>query len=148
MQWYAASPGGIVDATADGEIEMNAPATVAEVLILEDEPIIAMDVDGILVDAGFDVAGILSTCATAMEWLKANRADVALIDIDLRDGSCEHVAQRLFDLGIPFVVFSGSQPTEDTIAPVFLKGGWLEKPAPGPRIVDAVMDVLRAKADA
>ena len=115
-----------------------------KVLILEDEPIIALDVDGILTDAGFEVAGILSTCAAAMEWLEANRADVALIDIDLHDGSCEHVAQRLHELGIPFVVFSGSEPTEGTIDAVFLKGGWLEKPAPGSRIVSSVKTALDA----
>jgi DNA-binding NtrC family response regulator len=112
------------------------------VLILEDEPIIALDVEGILVDDGFKIAAILSTCAEAMDWLKTNRADVALIDIDLRDGTCEHVAKRLFDLGIPFVVFSGSEPSEETVDSVFRKGGWLEKPAPGPRIVEAVSGAL------
>jgi len=112
------------------------------VLILEDEPIIALDVEAILVDDGFKVAAILSTCAGALDWLKANRADVALIDIDLRDGTCEQVAQCLYDLGIPFVVFSGSEPSEDTTDPVFLKGGWLEKPARGPRIVASLSDAL------
>ncbi|AMJ60948.1 response regulator [Bosea sp. PAMC 26642] len=114
----------------------------SRVLILEDETIIALDVEGILVDAGFEIVGILSTCASAIEWLQADRPDVALLDIDLHDGSCEHVAQRLYDLGVPFVVFSGSEPTEDTIDPVFLRGGWLEKPAPGQRIVAAVSEAL------
>lgn len=121
---------------------MQSPAKGARVLILEDEPIIALDVEGILTDAGFEVAGTLSTCASAMEWLKANRPDVALLDIDLHDGSCELVAQRLHDLGVPFVVFSGSDPTDYTIDRVFLKGGWLEKPAQGPQIVVAVTEAL------
>jgi DNA-binding NtrC family response regulator len=125
--------------------QMKSPQPLSRVLILEDEPIIALDVEGILADAGFEVAGTLSTCAGAMEWLTTRRADVALLDIDLHDGSCEHVAQRLLDLGIPFVVFSGSEPTDETIDPVFLKGGWLEKPAPGPRIVVAVSEVLSSR---
>ena len=120
--------------------------TTPRVLILEDEPIIALDVEGILSDAGFVIAGTLATCTDAMEWLKDNLADAALIDIDLQDGSCELVAQRLLDLGIPFVVFSGSEPTEAMIDPVFLRGGWLEKPAPGPRIVTAVTEALASRS--
>ncbi len=68
------------------------------VLVLEDEAIIALDIEGILTDAGLDVAATLSSCAGAVEWLTANRPDVAILDIDLQDGSCEHVAQRLLDL--------------------------------------------------
>ena len=120
--------------------------TTPRVLILEDEPIIALDVEGILSDAGFGIAGTLATCTDAMEWLKDNLADAALIDIDLQDGSCELVAQRLLDLGIPFVVFSGSEPAEAMIDPVFLRGGWLEKPASGPRIVTAVTGALASRS--
>ena len=126
---------------------MHRPTGGPRVLILEDEAIIAMDVEGILTDAGFDVIASLATCASAMDWLLANRADVALLDIDLLDGSCELVAQRLKDLAIPFVVFSGSSPTEQAIDPVFLTGGWLEKPSPADRVVAVVRQAVFPKAD-
>ena len=80
-----------------------------------------------------------------MEWLKTRRAEVAILDIDLRDGSCELVAMRLVDLGIPFIVFSGSSPSDETIDPVFLKGRWLQKPAPSEWIVAAVYSAVRPK---
>ena len=115
-----------------------------KILVLEDEVIIALDIEGILTDAGLDVAATLPTCASAITWLKANRPDVAILDIDLQDGSCELVAQRLLDLCVPFVVFSGSDPAEATIDPVFLKGAWLGKPAPGERIVEAVRKQLQS----
>ena len=67
---------------------MTARVQCTRVLVLEDEPIIALDIEGILCDAGLEVAATLSTCAAAMEWLKANTVDVALLDIDLPDGSC------------------------------------------------------------
>ena len=70
-----------------------------------------------------------------MEWLKAHRPDIAILDIDLQDGSSELVAQRLHDLRVLFVVFSGSGPTEPTIEPVFLRGAWLTKPSPSERNV-------------
>jgi hypothetical protein len=40
--------------------------TTPGVLIIEDETIIALDVEGILVDAGFEVAERLATCAGAL----------------------------------------------------------------------------------
>lgn len=111
-------------------------------LILEDEAIIAMDVEGILTDAGFDVMAALSTCAAAMNWLLANKADVAIIDLDLLDGSSNRVARRLKELGIPFVVFSGSSQKNETIDSIFLTGGWLEKPSPSDRIIAAVKQAV------
>ncbi|KPF65698.1 hypothetical protein IP69_17305 [Bosea sp. AAP35] len=121
---------------------MDGPTGGPRVLILEDEAIIAMDVEGILTDAGFDVMATVASCAAAMDWLVADRVDVALLDLDLLDGSSDLVARRLNDLGIPFVVFSGSSQKNETIHPVFLTGGWLEKPSPAERIVAAVRQAV------
>lgn len=89
---------------------MEAPQG-ARVLVLEDEAIIAIDVENILTDAGLSVAGTLGSCADALKWLDANDAEVALLDMHLLDGSCEPVARRLAEKGIPFVVFSGDSET-------------------------------------
>lgn len=121
---------------------MNAPNKGARVLVLEDEAIIALDVEGILTDAGFEVAATLATCADALEWLDQNVAHIALLDMHLLDGSCEPVARRLADKAIPFVVFSGGSETDETMDPIFRTGIWLEKPAPADRIVAAVRAAL------
>ena len=121
---------------------MNAPATGARVLVLEDEAIIALDIEGILTDAGLAVLATLASCANALEWLDGNDADVALLDMHLLDGSCEPVARRLAEKGIPFVVFSGDSETDETLDPIFRTGIWLEKPAPADRIVAAVRAAL------
>lgn len=57
--------------------------TTPGVLIIEGEPIIALDVEGILVDAGFEVAERLATCAGVLGWLDSHSADVAILDIHL-----------------------------------------------------------------
>lgn len=101
-----------------------------------------MDIEGILTDAGFNVMAALSTCAAAMDWLLDSRADVAIIDLELLDGSSDWVARRLNDLGIPFVVFSGSSRKIGTIDSVFLTGGWLEKPSPAEMIIAAVRQAV------
>ncbi|WP_082767141.1 response regulator [Bosea sp. PAMC 26642] len=121
---------------------MSTPTGGKSVLVLEDETIIAMDLEGILTDAGLVVKATLATCAAALEWLGTYHADVALLDMHLLDGSCEPVAKRLVELGIPFVIFSGGSDTDETLDPIFANGIWLEKPAPGQRIVTAVSEAL------
>lgn len=112
------------------------------VLILEDEAIVALDLDEIVTEAGFCVASIISSCADAIEWLKNHTPDVAILDVELRDGPCIEVARIIADKSVPFVVFSGNVPLPST-DPVFLKGRWLEKPAASYEVVSA----LRAVSD-
>lgn len=127
---------------------MEAPIKGIRVLVLEDEAIIALDVEGILTDAGFEVSATLATCADALEWLNHDVADVALLDMHLLDGTCEPVARRLADMAIPFIVFSGGSATDETIDPIFAQGHWLEKPAPSNRIVEVILTALRSPAAA
>jgi DNA-binding response OmpR family regulator len=125
---------------------MDTTSHPGRVLILEDEAIIAMDLEATLTDAGFDIVGNFQTCAAGIEWLGSNHADVAIMDMSLHDGDCDEVARRLVEKGIPFVVFSGSSPESVAVDPVLLTGCWLEKPAPGATIVEAVRAQLPQNA--
>lgn len=125
---------------------MNTPATWTRVLVLEDEAIIAMDVEGTLIDAGMIVSATLARCSDALEWLETNQADIALLDMHLLDGSCAPVARRLAEMAIPFVVFSGGAENDENMDPVLSKGSFLAKPSPADRIVTAIVDALRFEA--
>lgn len=107
------------------------------VLLLEDEPLIAMDVEMTLGDAGFGVCTVVS-CAEANAWLDRNRPDVAIIDIELRDGRCTGVVARLVAANIPFIVHSGDPSTMHAGTP-FSNGIWLGKPSGS----DALVTLLR-----
>jgi DNA-binding response OmpR family regulator len=96
------------------------------ILILEDEPLIAMDHDVHAEAAGFRVVTILSSCADAHDWLRSNTPTVALLDVRLRDGPCSDVATLLRNKGVPFVVCSGS--SKEDADPVFRHGLWVSKP--------------------
>lgn len=105
-------------------------------LLLEDEPLIAMDLEITLQGGGFDVVHMV-TCADADQWLHANRADIAIVDIHLQDGSCHDVVGKLHAAGIPFVVHSGSHPSEHAGTP-FEHGVWLSKPSIATDLIEAV----------
>ncbi len=100
--------------------------TAKSILILEDEPLIALDHDEIVERAGFMQITIFSSCASAHEWLRSNTPNVALLDVRLKDGPCSDVAMLLRNKGIPFVVCSGS--SKEDADPAFLHGLWVSKP--------------------
>ena len=123
--------------------------SVLSVVVLEDEALIALDVEEALRDAGFKVLAVISSCADAHKWLETNSPDVAVLDIELRDGNCAAIASLLHDRNIPFVVHTGSSSeTARDEAPIFLKGRWVSKPNGPSELTDAVAACINAGSTA
>lgn len=112
------------------------------VMLLEDEPIISMDIESTLSDAGFEVVNFMS-CAEAHAWLKGRLPDFAIVDIELRDGPCSDVVARLTHADIPFVVHSGDNPSVHAGTP-FEKGTWIGKPADSKCLIAAAWSSISA----
>ncbi|MBB3354290.1 MULTISPECIES: response regulator [Rhizobium] len=79
-----------------------------KVLIVEDENIIAMELERIAQDAGHQTVGPVSTIEQALAY--AQRSDVALVDLSLADGlSGARLARRLIDRhGVDVIFVTGS----------------------------------------
>lgn len=60
---------------------------MCSVLIVEDDLVIALDMEMTLQEAGHVVVGTAMTAAQAVEMAKAHRPDLMIVDIRLRDGS-------------------------------------------------------------
>ena len=61
--------------------------TRARVLIIEDEPIIAMDIEALVAEAGHEVTAVVDTRDAAVEAAERMPPDLVLADIALADGS-------------------------------------------------------------
>src|SRR3546814_13550782 len=61
--------------------------TATHVLIIEDEPIIAMDLEGIVQGLGHKVAAIADTRSSAVAAARSHNPGLVLADIQLADGS-------------------------------------------------------------
>ena len=96
-------------------------------LVLENDPLIWMDIEHTLRSAGFAVVTVMSL-TDAKGWLERNKPDVAIVDILLRDGECWDTVIRLVGSTIPFVVYSGEQQARYA-GTAFARGTWLGKPA-------------------
>ena len=58
-----------------------------KVLIVEDEPMVAEDIAAALNRIGFDVSGVVYTEQAALEELRDNTPEIALLDINLKTGN-------------------------------------------------------------
>lgn len=100
------------------------------ILLVEDEAIIAMMLEELLIDLGYIPCGPAGTLEEAFDILNGNRVDGAILDIDLNGSSSVPVAERLRDMGVPFAFTSGS-----SAPPVGMAGAkHLEKPYSGEQI--------------
>jgi len=59
------------------------------VLIVEDDPVIAMTYEDAAIDAGASVGGPFLSCESAEKWLSVHHPDLAIIDIALQRQACE-----------------------------------------------------------
>ena len=77
------------------------------VLILEDDPFIALDLQGIVENEGHEVVGVHRSLAEARKRL-SDVFEFALLDIDVLDGKSFELASALSDRKIPFAFVSAS----------------------------------------
>lgn len=109
-------------ADAQAEIEKQ---TRARVMIIEDEPIIAMDIETIVRDLGHDVTGVAVTRDEAVAMAMDDRPGLVLADIQLADDSSgiDAVKDILAEFQVP-VIFITAFPerllTGERPEPTFL----------------------------
>jgi CheY-like chemotaxis protein len=80
------------------------------VLIVEDEPLLAMELAVEIEEAGGEPVGPASSCSKALELIESERPDLALLDGNLNGERIDVVADALADRRIPFAFVSGDGP--------------------------------------
>ncbi len=113
-------------------------AASANVLILEDEALIAMELCESLAHSGHTVVGVAEDSDEALSVVAHNQVDVALVDIDLRDGPTGvSIASRLVNDHGVVVIFVTANP--GSIPDHFCGAlGFVRKPFDIQRIGDVV----------
>lgn len=96
------------------------------VLIVEDDPFIAMEFETEFLDAGFAVIGPVGNVQQALEEAKNNRIDFASLDYNLGHETSAPIAHALDKKGVRFVYVTGrarhvEENDELPKAPVFSK---------------------------
>ncbi len=129
----------------DKDLSGIAPSKVSQILIVEDEYIIAANLQENLETLGYGVVGIASSATEAIEKAVALRPDLVLMDIQLqgeRDGiqAAEQIWTRL-QIPVIFVTGYSDKSTLDR-AKVTFPFGYLLKPVQGKALYVAIETAL------
>ncbi len=110
----------LAESTASFAVQVS-----VKVLVIEDEPIIAMDIEDILLSLGHRITGIARTETQALELAARERPGLILADVQLADGSSglDAVGKILQQFSVPVIfitAFPESVLTGERPEPAFL----------------------------
>jgi DNA-binding NtrC family response regulator len=115
----------------------SSPGLYQDVLIVEDDPIIALGLEDTVLDLGVAVVRVASNVTTALQLIDDRVPEFALLDVGLVREKSFAVAERLAALQIPFAFSTGYGA--DGVPAAFADRPRLPKPCP----TDALEAVLR-----
>ena len=122
-------------------IKASSNGLPGDVLIVEDDPIIALDFEDTVLRFGVSAVRTARSVAHALQLIEERAPDFALLDISLVREKSFAVAERLETLGIPFAFISGYGA--DAALPV----GLAQTPClPKPCTADVMHAALRSAA--
>lgn len=114
--------------------------TGRSILLVEDEPLIAMMLEDFIRSLGYQVSGSCDSVASALRKIENSEFDLAILDVNLKGESVWPVASALREKGTPFVLATGGHvdppPTEFAGAPMIEKPYTIDRVTP---IIEAVL---------
>jgi two-component system, response regulator PdtaR len=86
---------------------------IRRILIVEDEPLVAFDIEHMLGEAGYEVVATVDSLADATRVIQEEEIDLVLTDIKLSgDGDGMDVARAASAKSVPVLFVTGSCPVE------------------------------------
>ena len=110
------------------------------VLLVEDETLLALDLEMTLAHSGCKVIGAFATARAALAELARSWPDAAVLDLNLNGETSLAVADALAERGVPFVFVTGYD--RDQLPPRHKKAPMVAKPYSGTELVQALQRLL------
>ncbi len=99
---------------------------MARILIVDDEPMIALLLEDWLTELGHEVVGPARNVTSALALIGSAALDAAIVDVTLGKETGYPIAERLAERNIPFVFATGH--AEGSLPPPFAGAPMLTKP--------------------
>jgi DNA-binding response OmpR family regulator len=119
---------------------------MARILIVEDEPIVALNYASILQDAGYEIVGPVGTINEGISVIESEHVDGAVLDINLGGVSVDPIVTALTGRRVPYLFVSGFR----ALSHPYRNGAtFVEKPCTATELLQAVAALTpRPSADA
>ena len=114
------------------------------ILVVEDEFLIAMELDITLTSAGYQVLGPAPNVSAALGLLRTERPDAAVLDVNLAGEWVTPVAEVLRAMIVPFILASGYGAADLHAEPVLRDAVNVGKPSRSELLLKELRDVLRS----
>lgn len=111
------------------------------ILIVEDEPLIALDLREAIEDAALVPIGPAARVIDALEIIRARGCDAALIDLQLGSQTSIPVADALTALGVPFAFVTGYG--DDALPPAHRMRPLIRKPYAASHLIEQTLLLLK-----
>ncbi len=108
------------------------------ILIVEDNPFIALALEEMLIEHGLVIAGVAKNLESALRLTNSTQFDLALLDVNIGERKIDPVAEALTRLGTPFVFTTGCGRAG--LPEAFLDSPIVEKPF----YIEEILDSLRS----
>lgn len=115
-------------------------AGARSILVVEDEPLIAMMLEDFLETLGHKVHATCETVQHSLEAVDGGGFDVAILDVNVNGESVWPVAHKLREKNIPFVIATGGHV--EPPPPEFAQVPVIEKPYTMDRVTPAIEAAL------
>ncbi len=116
------------------------------VLIVEDEPLVAMELADHLAEAGAEIVGPVGNVPDALILIGREQFDAALLDANLAGMPVDDVAAALTRKNVPFAFVSGYGP--ESLPRSFAAAATLSKPFSAQQLLQLAAQLLDERADA
>ncbi|MGN7291418.1 response regulator [Rhizobium sp. SAFR-030] len=119
---------------------MHVDLEEGEVLLLEDQALIAIYVEELLEQEGCGPIVTVTSCADALAWLVDHHPRLAVIETRVQDGDSTEIAEILTQRRIPFIVHTSRTKEAGDTGPDVpqVVRLWLSKPCPPEDFLDAI----------
>jgi PAS domain S-box-containing protein len=142
---HRAAPDAIGAGMGDGSVayHSNEPAMITgkRILVIEDEPLVSMDIVASLEAAGYAVVGPAGTLGKARQLIERERFDAALVDANLAGEPVDEIVAALARQDVPFAFVTGYG--REGLPKAFAGAPMVGKPFASQDLYDTVEELLQ-----
>lgn len=117
------------------------------VLLVEDEVLIGIAIQGSMHDHCADRVELTTSLEEAKNTVRTRGFDVAILDVNLRDGDTFDLARQLMSDGTRVIFHSGNKPTNEQLLE-FPEAKYCQKPCDPEELIETVLKATQVKRQA
>lgn len=123
--------------------EINEMLNNIEVFLVEDQMLVAADVEVMLMESGVNLVTTAPSVEEGLRRLKNFTPDVAILDVNLGTGTSLPIAEELERRGVPFIFATGY--SDRSVVPASFSAPVVRKPYESSALIGAILRVLASR---